>query len=50
VPAYKAAQDGLRDAKVIPGDDGEFVRSVRFYPPHKKTYDALEMVLTGAPA
>lgn len=50
VSAYKAAQDGLVAAGVLPADDSDHVRSVRFYPPHKKTYDALELVLTGEPA
>lgn len=49
-PAYKAALDGLRDAGVLVDDTGEYVRSVTFLPPVKKTYDALELVLTGPPA
>lgn len=49
-PAYKAALDGVRDAGVLPDDDGRYVRSVTFYPPVKKTYDALELVLEGPPA
>lgn len=49
-PAYKAALDGLVDAGVLPDDDGRYVHSVTFYPPVKKTYDALEVVLTGPPA
>ena len=48
-PAYKAALDGLVDAGVLPDDDGRYVHSVTFYPPVKKTYDALEIVLTGPP-
>lgn len=50
VSAYKAALDGLRDAKVIPDDSPQFIRSVTFRAPEKGTYDALELVLTGSPA
>lgn len=46
-PAYKAALDGLVDAGVLPDDDGRYVHSVTFYPPDKKTYDALELILEG---
>ncbi len=48
-PAYKAAMDGLVDGGVLPDDDGRYVHSVTFYPPAKKTYDALELILTGDP-
>lgn len=46
-PAYKAALDGLVDARILPDDDGRYVRKVTFYPPEKSTFDALEVILMG---
>ena len=45
-PSYKAAQDGLRDAGVLVDDTPEFVRSVKFLPPHRTGRDAVSLTLT----
>lgn len=41
-PAVKAAIDGLVDAGVLPGDTGQFVRSIRFVAPIRATKDQVE--------
>lgn len=46
-PAVKAAIDGLVDAKVLPDDSSEFVRSLIFMPP-KKGKDSLVIYIRGA--
>lgn len=45
-PAVKAAIDGLVDAKVLPDDSPEFVKSLLFLPP-KKDKDALVIYIRG---
>ena len=50
LPAYKAAVDGLVDAKVIPDDDSRYVRSVTFEAPEVTGVDALELVVEASEA
>jgi hypothetical protein len=47
LPAYKAAVDGLVDAKVIPDDDSRYVRAVTFEAPEHTGVDALELTIEG---
>jgi hypothetical protein len=50
LPAAKAAIDGVVDAGVLPGDDPRYLHRLSFVAPVLKTYDALELVLTGESA
>ncbi len=45
MPAYKAALDGIVDAKVIADDDGRYVKSVLFLPPEKAEKDGLALII-----
>jgi hypothetical protein len=49
IGAEKAAVDGVVDAGVLPDDSGEYVTSVKFYPPVKGDKDALVVTLIGEP-
>lgn len=42
-PEAKAAIDGLVDARVLPGDDGRYLLSVQFLPPHVCGDDGLHL-------
>lgn len=48
-PSVKAALDGVVDAKVIPGDTGEFVAEIRMRPPRFGEVDGLELLIEEAP-
>lgn len=45
-PAYKAALDGIVDARVLPDDGPEWVRAVTFLPSHRTGRDGLTLTLT----
>lgn len=46
-PPAKAAIDGLVDIGVLPGDTGEWVRSLTFRPPARGHEDSLTLILRG---
>lgn len=49
-PAYKAALDGLVDARVLPDDGPEHVTAVTFLPSHRTGRDGLSLTLTEVDA
>lgn len=44
-PSYKAMQDGVVDAGVIPDDCIKYVKKVTFYPPVASKVNSLEIVV-----
>lgn len=47
-PSYKALQDGVVDAGVIPDDSPRYVKKVTFYAPVASKFNALVLVLREA--
>lgn len=46
-PAVKAAIDGLVLARIIPDDEGQYVRELTFYPPEKTGRDRMTLRVRG---